>query len=97
MGCCDFYLIFDACRFMGNMCVSSYRSCVLMYVVHPVVIQSAVFYVICSLLVFVSDAIGDHMEKRTRVWVLLWLCMLRGSFHFVPMLLMRESKTRQSA
>ena len=29
-------------------------------VVHPVTILSAVFCVICSLLVFVSDAIGDH-------------------------------------
>ena len=30
-------------------------------VVHPVAIMSAVFYVICSLLMFVSDGIGDHM------------------------------------
>ena len=37
----------------------------------------------CSLLMFVADAIG------TRVWDLLWLCMLRGSFRFVfPMFLM---------
>ena len=32
-------------------------------VVHPVAILSAVFCVICSLLMFVSDAIGDHMVE----------------------------------
>ena len=46
---------------MGSMCVSSCRCCV--SVVHPVAILSAVFCVICSLLVFVSDAIGDHMVE----------------------------------
>ena len=44
---------------MGSMCmcVSSCRCCVFVSVVHPVTILSAVFYVICSLLMFVSDAI----------------------------------------
>ena len=32
-------------------------------VVHPVAILSAVFCVICSLLMFVSDACGDHMVE----------------------------------
>ena len=32
-------------------------------VVHPVAILSAVFCVICSLLMFVSDASGDHMME----------------------------------
>ena len=32
-------------------------------VVHPVAILSAVFCVICSLLMFVSDASGDHMVE----------------------------------
>ena len=32
-------------------------------VVHPVAILSAVCCVICSLLMFVSDASGDHMVK----------------------------------
>ena len=31
-----------------------------MSVVHPVAIHSAVICVICSLLMFVSDASGDH-------------------------------------
>ena len=33
--------------------------CVFVSVVHPVAILSAVFCVICSLLMFVSDAIGQ--------------------------------------
>ena len=45
---------------MGSMCVSC-RRCVFVSVVHPVAILSDVFSVICSLLMFVSDAIGDHM------------------------------------
>ena len=32
-------------------------------VVHPVAIMSAVFCVICGLLMFVSDASGDHMVE----------------------------------
>ena len=52
-------------------------------VVHLVAILSAVLSVICSLLMFVSDAIVTIWWKRTRVWVLIWFCMLRGSFPFV--------------
>ena len=82
---------------MGSMCVSSCRCCLFVFVVHPVAILSVVFCVICSLLMFVSDAIGDLWWKCIRVWVLLWLCiwvllwlcMLRGSFPVdSPMLLM---------
>ena len=65
VGCCDFCLICDACSwrcsFMGSMCVSSCRWCAIVSVVLPVAILSAVFCVISSLLMFVSDAIGDHM------------------------------------
>ena len=32
-------------------------------VVHPIAILSAVFCVICSLLMFVSDASGDHIVE----------------------------------
>ena len=46
---------------MGRVGVSSCRSCVLY--VHPVAILSTVFCVICSLLMFVSDASGDHMVE----------------------------------
>ena len=42
-------------------CVSSCRCCVCVSVVHPVAIMSAVFCVICSLLMFVSEASDDHM------------------------------------
>ena len=45
---------------MGNMCVSSCRCCVLVSVVHSVAILSVVFCVICSFLMIVSDASGDH-------------------------------------
>ena len=48
---------------MGSMCVSSCRCCVFVSVVHPVAILSAVFCVICSVLMFVSDAIGDHIVE----------------------------------
>ena len=45
------------------MCVSSCKCCVLVSVVHPVAILSSMFCVICSLLIFVSDASGDHMVE----------------------------------
>ena len=45
---------------MDRVCVSSCRCCVFVSVVHPVAILSAVFCVICSLLMFGSDASGDH-------------------------------------
>ena len=48
---------------MGSVCVSSCRCCVFVSVVHPVAILSAVFCVICSLLMFVSDASDDHMVE----------------------------------
>ena len=48
---------------MGRVCVSSYRCCVFVSVVHPVAILSAVFCVICSFLMCVSDASGDHMVE----------------------------------
>ena len=45
------------------MRVSSCICCVLVSVVHPVAILSAVFCVICGLLMFVSDASGAHMVE----------------------------------
>ena len=48
---------------MGSVCVSWCRCCVLVSVVHPVAILSAVFCVLCSLLIFESDASGDHMVE----------------------------------
>ena len=49
---------------MGSVCDSPCRCCVFVSVVHPVAILSAVFCVICSLLMFVSDASGDHMVTK---------------------------------
>ena len=43
------------------VCVFRRVDVVFVSVVHPVTILSAVFCVICSLLMCVSDAIGDHM------------------------------------
>ena len=48
---------------MGRVCVSSCRYCVFVSVVHPVAILNVVFCVICSLLMVVSDASGDHMVE----------------------------------
>ena len=69
---------------MDSVCVSSCRCCVFVSVVHTVAILSAVFCGICSLLMFLSDAIGDHMVETYSTMVLLWLCMLRGSFSLFP-------------
>ena len=44
-------------------CVPLWVECVFVSVVHPVAILNAVFCVICSLLIFVSDASGDHIVK----------------------------------
>ena len=41
----------------------AFRRVDLVSVVHPVAILCAVFCVICSLLIFVSNAIGDHMVE----------------------------------
>ena len=49
---------------MGNMYVLSCRCrCVLVYGVHPVTIMGAMFCVICSLLMFVSDTSGQPMVE----------------------------------
>ena len=62
---------------MGRVCVSSCICYVYVSVIHPVAFLSDVFCVICSLLMFVSDAVVTIWGKRTRVWVLFWLCMMR--------------------
>ena len=48
---------------MGSVCVSSCRCCVFVSVVHTVAILRAVFCVICSFFMFVSDTSGDHMVE----------------------------------
>ena len=48
---------------MKRVWVSSCRCCVFVSVVHPVAILSAVICVICSLLMCVSDASGNHMVE----------------------------------
>ena len=67
MGCFDFCLISNVCSWrcslLGRVYISSCRCCVFVSVVHPVAILSAVFCVIRSLLMFVSDASSDHMVE----------------------------------
>lgn len=64
-GCCVFCLSCDACRvrccFIGRIFVSSCRCWVLVSSVHPVAIRSAVFCIICSLFVLVSDIMGAQI------------------------------------
>ena len=45
------------------ICVFGCRCFVLVPVVYPVAILSAVFCVICRVLMFVADASGDHMVE----------------------------------
>ena len=65
-GCCVFCLYCDvwSCRYscIESMCVSSCRY-VFVSCVHPVAVPNAAFCMICSLLLLVEDARGDHMEK----------------------------------
>ena len=44
-------------------CVSSCRWCMFVSCVHPVAILNAAFCMTCSLLMFVEDARGHHMEE----------------------------------
>ena len=58
-------------------------------VVHPVAILSAVFCVICSLLMFVCDASGDHMVETYLSMGFVMALYVAMIFRFVsPMLLM---------
>ena len=71
---------------MGSVCVFSCRYGVCVSVVYPVAILSAVFCGICSLLMFVSDASGDHMvETYTSIGLVMALYVVRiVSFCFPP-------------
>ena len=58
-------------------------------VVHPVAILSVVFCVICSLLMFVSDASGDHMvETCSNIGLVMALYVARIVSFCFSMLLM---------
>ena len=66
-GCCVFCLYCDAwscmCSCMGSMSVSPCRCCMVVSCVHPVAVVNAAFFMTCSLLMLVEDAIGDHTEE----------------------------------
>ena len=65
-GCCAFCLSSEACSFrcvaMGSILVSLCRCAMLVSSVHPVIVRVALFCVVCSLCMFVSEAMGDHTE-----------------------------------
>ena len=48
---------------MGNVSVSSCRCCLFVSCVQPMAVLNAAFYMTCSLLMLVEDAIGDHTEE----------------------------------
>ena len=68
---------------MSSGGVSSCRCCVLIYVVHPVALLSAVFCVISSLLIFVSDARGDHMVETNSSMGLVMVLYVASIVPFV--------------
>ena len=71
------------------VCVSSCRCCVFVSVVHPVAILSTVFCVLCNLLMFVSDASGDHMvEAYSSMGLVMALYVVRIVSFCFPMLVM---------
>ena len=62
--CCAFCLIFLAGSsrcLIGSIFVYSCKCRVFVSLVHPLAIRRAVFRMICSLYVFVSDIMGGHM------------------------------------
>ena len=77
---CVFRLFACSCRccLRGSMRVSSCRCCVLVSCVFPVAMRSAVFCVICSLLMSVFEMMGDHMvdaySMMLRVYA-LYVCI----------------------
>ena len=67
------------------VCVSSCKCCVFVSVVYPVAILSAVFCVICSLLMFVSDASGNHMvETYSSMGLVMALFVVRIIYFCFP-------------
>ena len=64
MGCWASCRSCDACSLrcvaMGSIFVSVCRCAVLVSSVHPVTVRSALFCVVCSFVMFVSEAMGDH-------------------------------------
>ena len=46
---------------MGKMWVSSCRCCILVSLVQPVAMRSALFCIICSLLMLVCEIMGDQI------------------------------------
>ena len=67
---------------MGNMYVLSCKCWMLG--VHPVAIMTAVFCVICSLLMFVVDASGDHNVQGYSSMGLVMALYVASNISFFP-------------
>ena len=70
MDVCVFCLYCEAwtcmCSCMGSVSVSSFRCCMSVSCVHPVVVLNAEFCMTCSLLMLVEDARVGHVEEATQ-------------------------------
>ena len=84
---------------MGRVCVSSCRCCVFVSVVHPVAILSAFFCAICSLLMCVSDASGDHMVETLTLTIhehlQLHASQYKHNIHHIPYTNTQHTSTPQ--
>ena len=88
---CIFRLFACSCKWClkGSVRVSSCRCCMFVSCVLPVVMRSAVFCMICSLFVSVSDMIGDHMVDAYSIMLLVYVLYVWRSVtlccpHVVP-------------
>ena len=68
---------------MGIVSVSSRRCCMFVSCVHPVAVLNAVFWMTCSLLMLVEDAIGE-MVKTFIIQQMYRLCRfnLKTNYNF---------------
>ena len=64
-GCCALCLSWEACSFrcvaIGSIFVSLCRCAEFVSRVHPVIVLSALFCIVCSFLMFVSEVMGDQI------------------------------------
>ena len=67
------------CSLIGSVDVSACRCCMFVSCVHPVIVLSAVFCTICSLLVLVCEMIGDHIVfPYSSIGSVIVLCVTRS-------------------
>ena len=70
---------------MGSVSVSSYKRCMFVSCVHPVVVLNVAFCMTCSLLMLFEDARGDHTERAySRVGLITALLVALGVSFCLP-------------